>query len=909
MRPQSVAFLIAVHEVLTCWFPRVAQGQLTLGARTPRFFYASSNAVKPVEVDVSRDAVLGRVVSLHMRHGTIATLLAEIHRQTGLTFAYDARFPSGRSVTLDAESITFGAALGAILFGTGVDVVLMPTGHVWLTQQPGGAPIQEATITGRVTDKQTGDALAGATVLLEPGRRSAPTDHDGRYQFARLVPGDYTVRARYIGYAPLTASATVGGDEERTVDLQMEKSAQQLEQIVTTGTVVPTEVKALPTPVSVIGKGDIAIRRPESVQQLFRQAVPTAVSWDYPSYPFQTSFSVRGASSMSSGTGQMKVFVDGVEAALPTASAVDPNSIERIEVVRGPQAAAIYGSDAIGGVIQIFTKRGDTDFARPHGDASAAVGMIQTPYGGFGGVLRQKYSADLRGGAANVTYNLGAGYSRTNDYLPGGESSAQSNPSVFGGMRYTNGIITADLSGRYYTQNNPAVFNPLLFQSGFFFYSKPLYQPARLQNQTLAARFSIAPTQWWRNTVTAGVDRFTQDIEQSQPRLTAPGDTLLTVLSQTRTKTSIAYTTSVQGSLSPDVSGDLTAGVDHYSLPFSQFLTTRAVNTEGTIRTSPPASLSASRSLTNNTGYFGQVQLGYRDAVFVTGGIRAEENSDFGDSLGLPVSPRIGLSYVQRLGSTTLKVRGAYGRAIRAPSPTQKFAIETATDVTLANPQLGPERQAGWDAGVDLALAARGSLSATYYDQRAENLIQRVLLQSGPPVTFQWQNVGRVSNRGVEVEAAVNFGPVQLKGQYGYTRSRVEQLPASYTGDLRVGDQSFLTPKHTAGASLVIVPRTGASISGGLTYVGSWRFYDYLAYFKCLGQTGPCHNDTFALDRSYLISYPGLLKFNAGVSQRITPLVEAFASIENLTNNQAYEFYNFHPVMGRTTTLGMRLQY
>ena len=61
----------------------------------------------------------------------------------------------------------------------------------------------------------------------------------------------------------------------------------------------------------------------------------------------------------------MKVFVDGIEVANPTTAAVDPNSIERIEVIRGPQAAAIYGSDAIGGVIQIFTKRGDPTLSHP----------------------------------------------------------------------------------------------------------------------------------------------------------------------------------------------------------------------------------------------------------------------------------------------------------------------------------------------------------------------------------------------------------------------------------------------------------------------------------------------------------------------------------------------------------------
>ena len=187
------------------------------------------------------------------------------------------------------------------------------------------------------------------------------------------------MRARYIGYTAAGASVTVGAAEEAMVDFALVRSPHELDQVVVTGTIVPTPLKAVPTPVSVISGEDIALQRPQTVQELFRQAVPTAVSWNLPANPNQTTFSVRGASTLNLGDGQMKVFVDGIEAASITRASVDPNSIERIEVVRGPQASAIYGSDAIGGVIQIFTKRGDTTLTRPQVDAQASLGVLQTP--------------------------------------------------------------------------------------------------------------------------------------------------------------------------------------------------------------------------------------------------------------------------------------------------------------------------------------------------------------------------------------------------------------------------------------------------------------------------------------------------------------------------------------------------
>jgi hypothetical protein len=150
---------------------------------------------------------------------------------------------------------------------------------------------------------------------------------------------------------------------------------------------------------------------------------------------------------------------------------------------------------------------------------------------------------------------------------------------------------------------------------------------------------------------------------------------------------------------------------------------------------------------------------------------------------------------------------------------------------------------------------------------------------------------------------------VRLQAQYGYARSEVERLAVTYTGDLRVGEQSQLTPKHTAGASVSSSLGGGTTVAAGLTYVGSWTYYDVVAYFRCLGQTGPCRNDTFALDRDYLVEFPGFAKINASVVQRITPLVSGFLAIDNLTDNDAQDYINFNPVIGRITTVGLSFRY
>ena len=296
MRGLSVVPWIVAVGALTSWSLPVAVGQaLTLASRTPRFFYAASSAARPVEIDVSRNAALGQMISLHVAQATIGEVLVDIQRQTGLTFAYSSSLPT-RPVRVEAESITVAAALGAVLAGTRMDVVLAPAGHIWLIESGTDAPrVATGRIVGTVTEAQTGNPVAGATVVLEPGRRAATTTAEGRYRLVDVEPGRYTVRARFIGFSSAATTVVVLADQESTADLRLERSAQQLEQLVTIGAVVPTEIKALPTPVSVLDSTDIASRRQQTIQEVFRQAVPSAVGWDWPGTPGQTAFSVRGA--------------------------------------------------------------------------------------------------------------------------------------------------------------------------------------------------------------------------------------------------------------------------------------------------------------------------------------------------------------------------------------------------------------------------------------------------------------------------------------------------------------------------------------------------------------------------------------------------------------------------------------
>jgi iron complex outermembrane recepter protein len=868
-------------------------------------FYAApvGPGAKPQRLDTARSAILSHRISLDIHNVTVADALASIAQQSGLRFTYDrAVLPAGVRVTLFGDGVTVAAALAGALRAANVDVDLTADGLATIvvhrTRETG------ATISGRVTDARTGQGIGRATLLLEGIARGATANDSGSYRIIDVAPGTYTLAARFMGYLETRRTVTVAEGQQAVADVALVPSASELDQVIVAGTIVPTEVRAIPTPVSVITDSEIDLQRPQTVAQLFRQVVPSAVAWDLATDPQQTTFAVRGASTLNIGSGSMKVYLDGIEVTDRTFAAVDPMSIDRIEVIRGPEAATIYGSDAIGGVMLVTTKHG-SGATRPEVNLQAATGVVQGPYAHLGGgdVARQEYTGSVNGGTPSASYSLGGSYASTGNWVAQGATSV---PSAFGSMHITQDHVSVDISGRDYVQHVGEPFPPDFATTGIPSYTKPSNEFLTSQEQSLGARISFVPVGWWHHSLTIGLDRTLNDLQSSAPAFTTPADTFLTVDDQNESRLSLAYNTSVLLQLTRIVSVNATAGVDHYEVGDDSYFTSGATNTTGTIQTDPGQPFTVTRTPLTNTGVFLQAQAGIGDQLFLTAGIRAERNSAFGQSLGTPVSPRFGVAYAPSLGSLTLKVRASYGQAIRPPDAGEEDAFVTPSTLQLANPRLSPERQSGWDTGIDAVFAGRGSIGVTYYDQTASDLIDAVTVNADTtPQVQQYQNLGRVRNNGVELEGSLHIGFGQLGAQYAITNSRVQSLGPLYGGDLEVGDQLLVVPQHTGGLSLAVAPLRATTVTVGVSYVGSWTNYDVLAELKCFGGTGPCEPTS----RAYIRPYPGFGKANLAITQQVTRVVSAFLSVKNLTNNEATEFFNAIPIQGRVTVAGVRLHY
>jgi iron complex outermembrane receptor protein len=882
-----------------------AAQELALAARSPRFLLATQSSDRsPVEVNPSRVESLRHKVTLNLRDVRLGAALDAIARQAGIKFVYvHGALPVDSVVQFRAEGLSVAAALTELLLGTPVNVLVNGTNQVVLVRaEDRAAP---GSVSGRVTDAKTGVGLSGVEVALEGARGRVVTGDDGRYRLADIAPGSYTLVVKRLGYAPVRQAVTVADGQELTVDVTLEPRPTALDEVVVTGTMTPTAVKAVPTPVSVITAEQIEQQRIRNYAQLLRQLVPSLRAWEDGTSPDMNAMMVRGASSLQSGV--LKVYLDGVQVAHNIFSQVDPQSIERIEIIRGPQAAAIYGSDAIGGVIEIFTKRGDHTLERLQGSVQTALGAIESKYRD-NAALRQDYRAELRGASGNASFNLGGGYSRDGEWV---DLYSASKPSAYGGMRFEQGPFALDLTARYYGQNYHLAFDPNYKATGLSSFQKPDYRRLQGRDETYGIQLRYKATPGWQHQLLLGTDRNSWMSETYRPRLLTPDDTLLGFQEFGYNRLSVAYRSSLTTRLSPALDAVITAGVD-YSLFRSGLVTYSGIhNLIGTIATDPTAFTMVTRDRTTNAGYFTQAQLGFRDALFLTGSVRLEDNSNFGEDIGRPVSPRVGLSFVQALGGATLKLRSAYGEALMSPSFRQKAGETTPWSITEPNPALRPERQVGPEFGADLVFGSRASLGATYYRQTAKDLINLTYLTPIDGTTVvRYQNVGRVRNEGLELEGRADLAGVQLTGQYAYTSSKLLDPGPDYSGEERVGEQISFVPQHTAGATLSFTPLRRLGVTAGMAYVGSRNEVDWLQLYSCLGGTGSCGDYLETGDmRAFWVRLPAFAKFNLALDYALRPGLTSYLAVENLANSNPIEGSSSILLPGRITTLGLRKQF
>lgn len=687
-----------------------------------------------------------------------------------------------------------------------------------------------------------------------------------------------------------------------------------LDRVVVTGSVIGASERPLPVALDVVRGRDAERRDETDLSRMLDGSVPGVWMWEQsPSSMLARYGSIRGASSF--GLSFPKVYIDGVEVANPLLlTQITPEIVERVEVIRGPQGAALYGSDAISGVVNIVSRHEGAAADGSHAYLRSEGGYTISNFAA-GAVPVQEHSLTLRGGSNLNAGGVTLGGSTTGAYVPRAYSREL---RAVGDIRRIGARSTLIGAIRLFAKNAGVAPSPLLPLISDDFARDA--DPQRLRLYSLGSTLTLAPNDVWTYSFTGGIDGYSlTNVSNELAPIPSVADTALRDASGSATRGTLRASAVKRTGTSEAVATSVTFALEQSAL-WDRTLDQLPENTSSS---GPGSGGSLQRNVSNvgtNSGISSQVDVAWRNTAYVSGGFRYELIDQSRGPAQLAALPMLGGAWVRDFSMGTLKLRAAYGRGIRAPRSTL-HVVTREPHRTIANSSLSPEEQSGIEEGADLFLGRWLGLHVTRFDQRASGLIQTVTIGDttttsrgpGPGGTprywFQLQNVGVITNRGWETQASASLGNLVLTGAATLVDSRVRRLARGYTGDLRPGDRMLAVPARTLSGTLSWVGQ-GLHLSSTLSRASDWVNYDRLAIAEAwIAAGGDARTLTGTKLRTFWINYPGATRLRATASYEVWRGLTVSATGENLLNLQRGEPDSITIVPGRTIVIGMKARF
>jgi vitamin B12 transporter len=468
------------------------------------------------------------------------------------------------------------------------------------------------------------------------------------------------------------------------------------------------------------------------------------------------------------------VLLDGIELNDPSSPGgrydfanLPTDNIERVEILRGPQST-LYGSRAMGGVINIITKRGMGD---PTGFFSAQGGSFHTT----------TEKAGISGGTDRYNYSLGLsrfdsdGFSAAGKKYGNTENDGNQNSSVKTRLGITpTSNLTIDfilnyLKNRTDLDNNGGVGgdDPNNIQKS---------EQISFRSQADLALFGNR----WEQRLGVSLNDLNREVNNSSDPAHPSDISRASYHGQ-------SITVDWQHTLHLHETNSLTLGIE-----------SKEENAKSNYYSESawgPFSSPWEEHTARTTGYYLQDQVRLWDSWFTTLGGRLDDHSSF----GLKGTYRFTSAYnVKQTNST---VKGSYGTAFRAPSLYQLYAPD------YGDKNLNPEKSTGWDLGVEQSLfGGKMTMGATYFHNDFDDLIN---FDSN---LYKYDNIARATTQGVELTASVHpIDELTLRAGYTYTK----------TEDKETGLELLLRPKNKISADGNYRFLKNANLNLGIIYVGT----------------------------------------------------------------------------------------
>ena len=785
----------------------------------------------------------------------------------------------------------------------------------------------DRSVSLHVHDISLRDALdrlaAASNVTLSYTTENVPLDSRVCASFDSLALGDgLAMLLRGTSVSPIAA----GGDHVVLAPSQAEASGdaptpKTLDRVVITGNAIEAPARRLTVAMNVVSGAQLARYSEGNLAQALSDAVPGLWVWQSAPTSLLAHYgSIRGSSSF--GASYPKIYVDGIELSNPLLlTQFAPEAVERIEIIRGPQGAALYGNDAISGVINIVTRHDGAD-GSPSAIVRSSVGAASSSYVPRAAIT-QDHALTLRGGSNAQSGSLNITSGGVGEYLPGAFVRHAAGSAAFRAVR-SNLIATG--TARVFSSRSSDAISPL-FRDSVSQARSGLVIPESVQEYTAGGTATLIANDVWTNTIVAGFDgsRVSNIPDYHTPLPSATGPDVGSAGGNANLATLRVSSVARLGT-PENLESSVTFSAENSWLDFRSQTATTSTQT-GT------ASLSSIVRRMTSAGV-AQANFAWHDAAFLTAGLRLERNSSLGATSTYSALPMVGISGVRDVGPVTVKLRSAYGRGIRAATtPIRETAWFDAEQQSRLL-DLAPEQQSGIETGLDLFVGRTLGLQVTRFDQLASGLIQRVAYayteeptndgaggeDRGPSgtgtnevyapndrhIAYVLQNVGEIANRGWELKGDLQLSTVTLSGTYSTVDSRVRRVAANYIGDMRVGDRMLEVPARTGSF-------TASWLAGGwntsLSASRSWDWIDYDRVSLAGAFSNSTQTDAQLVGqqlRNYWLQYSGVTRLRASIGRTLYRGLSLTINGENLLNRQHGEPDNITVVPGRTLSFGLR---
>jgi TonB-linked SusC/RagA family outer membrane protein len=779
----------------------------------------------------------------------------------------------------------------------------------------------QVRISGKINNTG-GAAVESATVTVKGTKFGTTSDANGVYSFTvPLNPGTYTLIYSAVGWGTQSKTITIGNEKSYSVDVNLAESLSKLDEVVVTGTSAGTTRRQLGSYVATLKADDLNKGASSNALQALQGKTPGAVITQNSGDPAGgLSVRLRGVSSVNSSSEPLYI-VDGVIVNNNTPRVtntqgnydggnfvgvvgqnrmvdINPADIERVEVLNGAAAAAIYGSRANSGVIQIFTKRGvsgapqvtfssnvlfnglrskldvnqsPTKFGGPTDDVGAQTQDVLSPnltnttavtrYDYQDLIFREAMGTDnnvsVSGGTENTKYYFSGSYFynqgiirntdfqrfsfRSNidqkitkwlsmnmglNYVNSGANEKPDGNSFFSPMNSVtilgnfHDLNRRDAVGNLRTIGNLGRVNPLSVINDF---------KQRNNTSRILTNFGLKlkPIKNLTIDYTMGIDNYAQNGTTFMPPFaynvnaaffgggTTSSDPTLNGYASAATSNFFGINHDINATYSASITKDISSVTQ---VGFSQqyernsFVMIQGRGLAPFVETVNGASTiipgADSRSELSISGLFLQQNFKFRNQLFVTAAIRRDASSVFGPDKRNQIYTKANAGYIlsetsfwKNLGVSKwwdlAKVRLAYGESgnLTGIGAYDRFNVYTAssfnnrtalnTSSTLANTNVGPERQKEIEFGLDLAfLDNRINLNLNIYDKRVNDMLLNRFIAPSAGFSTLLDNIGNLKNTGYEI--MLSGTPVKKKdfswtitGIYNRNRNEVLNIGAS----------------------------------------------------------------------------------------------------------------------------------